>query len=77
MLEIAYGQHGMITRLKWRQDNSLQKRMPTTLWNPDRFHVLTMLHDGASFSAPWFINEDLIPLVETFFLIGGMSGKDN
>jgi hypothetical protein len=41
--------------------------MSTVLWHPHGFYAMTMLHGGASFDAPWFIDQSLIPLVVKSF----------
>jgi hypothetical protein len=41
--------------------------MLTVLWNPHGFHVVTMLPLGASFNASWFIDQNLVPLLDRFF----------
>jgi hypothetical protein len=51
--------------------------MPIVLWNPHGFHFMVMLHAGASFDAPWFTDQNLIPLVEKSLPMGGMSDKEN
>jgi hypothetical protein len=47
------------------------KTMLTVLWNPDGLHVVTMLPPGESFNASWFIDQNLVPLVQSFFPSGG------
>jgi hypothetical protein len=47
-----------------------RKSMPSVLWNSHGFHVMTMLHARASFASPWFIDQNLILLVEKFFSMG-------
>jgi hypothetical protein len=54
-----------------------RKNMPTVLWNPHEFHVMTMMRAGESFDAPWFIDQNLIPLAEKFSSMGGMPDKKN
>jgi hypothetical protein len=49
--------------------------MLTVLWNPHGFHVVTMLPPGASFNAPWLIDENLVPLLDKFFSTGWNSGQ--
>jgi hypothetical protein len=44
-----------------------RKSILTVWWNPRRFHVLTMLPPGASFNSSWFIDQDLVPLLDRFF----------
>jgi hypothetical protein len=46
------------------------KTMLTVLWNPDDFHVTTMLPLGELFHASWFIDQNLVPLVQSFFPSG-------
>jgi hypothetical protein len=38
------------------------------VWNPHMFHVITMLPSRVSFKVSWFVDENLAPLVEKFFL---------
>jgi hypothetical protein len=47
-----------------------KKRMLTVLRNPHDFRVVTMLPPGESFNASWFINQNLVPLVQSFFPSG-------
>jgi hypothetical protein len=42
------------------------KNIPTALYNPHWFRVMTKLHEGESFNGPWFIHQNLIPLVKKF-----------
>jgi hypothetical protein len=35
-----------------------------------------MLHSSASFDAPWFIDQNLLPFVEQFCLMPGMLDKE-
>jgi hypothetical protein len=42
--------------------------MLAVVWNPHMFHVVTMLSSRLSFKVSWFIDENLVPLVEEFFL---------
>jgi hypothetical protein len=44
-----------------------QKSMLAGLWNPDAFHVVTILPARHSFRAPWFRDQNLQPLVDKFF----------
>jgi hypothetical protein len=44
--------------------------MLTVLWNAHGFHVVTMLSPDESFSAAWFIGQNLVPLVQSFFPSG-------
>jgi hypothetical protein len=44
--------------------------MLTVLWNPHGFHVVAMLPSGVLFNATWFIEQNLVPLFEAFFLNG-------
>jgi hypothetical protein len=53
-----------------------RKSMPTVLWNPHGFPVMTMLHSRVLFDAPWFVDQNLIPLVEKFCLLDRMSDKE-
>jgi hypothetical protein len=43
------------------------KSVLTALWNPHGFHVVIMLPPGASFNATWFIEQNLVPLLDAFF----------
>jgi hypothetical protein len=45
------------------------------LWNPDGFHVVTMLPPRTSLNIPWFINEHLVLLVEKFPPAGWSAGR--
>jgi hypothetical protein len=42
--------------------------MLTVLRNPHTPHVVTMLPSRVSFNTSWFIGENLVSLLETFFL---------
>jgi hypothetical protein len=44
-----------------------RKRMLTVLWNPHGFHVVTMLPPGALFNTTWFIEQNLVSLLDAFF----------
>jgi hypothetical protein len=46
------------------------KSMLTVLWNPQGFHVVTMLPPGELSNASWFIDQNLLPLVQSFFPSG-------
>jgi hypothetical protein len=48
--------------------------MLTVSWNPHVFHVVTILPARASLNALWFINGNLVPLVEKFFPAGWSTG---
>jgi hypothetical protein len=52
-----------------------QRSMSTILWNPDGFHVVTILPAGQSFTAPWFIDRNLQPLIDKFFPDGRRPGE--
>jgi hypothetical protein len=39
-------------------------------WNLHSVHVMTMLPPGKSFNASWFIDQNLVPLVQSFFPFG-------
>jgi hypothetical protein len=43
------------------------KSLLIVLCNPYGFHVIAMLPSTASFNTSWFMDENLIPLVEKFF----------
>jgi histone-lysine N-methyltransferase SETMAR len=43
------------------------KTMPMILWNPHGFQIVTMLPPGESFNASWFIDQNLIRLIQSFF----------
>jgi hypothetical protein len=47
-----------------------KKTMLTVLWNLHGFHVVTMLPSGELFNVLWFIDQDLVPLVQSFFASG-------
>jgi hypothetical protein len=47
------------------------RTMLTVFWNRDRFQVVTILPTGASFNGIWFINGNLMPSRDHFFLGGG------
>jgi hypothetical protein len=44
--------------------------MPTVVWNLYGYHVVTMLPPRTLFNASWFIDVNLVPLVEKFFPAG-------
>jgi hypothetical protein len=44
--------------------------MLTILWNPHKHRVVTMFPPIASFIASWFIDGNVVPLVERFFAAG-------
>jgi putative flippase GtrA len=46
------------------------KTMLMVLWNPHGFHVVTMLPLGESFNASWFIDQNIVPLIQSFFPSG-------
>jgi hypothetical protein len=48
----------------------------TVLWNPHSFPVVNMLPPGESFNASWFIDQNLVPLVKTFFHLAGAQGNN-
>jgi histone-lysine N-methyltransferase SETMAR len=52
-----------------------RKSMLTVLWNPHGFHVVTMLPPRASFTAPWLIDGNLVPLLDKFFPTGWSPGQ--
>jgi hypothetical protein len=39
--------------------------MLTVVWNPHGFHVVTMLLSGASINGLWFIDQNLVPVLDT------------
>jgi hypothetical protein len=41
--------------------------MLAVLWNPQGFHAVAMLSPRVSFNVSWFIDGNLVPLVENFF----------
>jgi hypothetical protein len=43
-----------------------RKSILTILWNPHGFSVVTILPPGASFNASWFIDQNLVPLLDRF-----------
>jgi hypothetical protein len=49
--------------------------MMTVLWNFQGFHVVTMLPPRTSFNASWFIDVNLVPLLENFFLAWWSAGQ--
>jgi hypothetical protein len=78
LVETGYGQHGMRTGLKWKTGPvPPEKACQLFCVIPREFCLLTILHAGISFDAPWFIDQNLIPLIEKFFPMGGMSDKEN
>jgi hypothetical protein len=52
-----------------------QKTMLTVLWNPDGFHVAMILPARHSFTAPWFIDQNLQPMIDKFFQNGRRPGQ--
>jgi histone-lysine N-methyltransferase SETMAR len=46
------------------------KTMLTVLWNPHGFHVVTMLPPGESLNALRFRDQNLAPLIQSFFPSG-------
>jgi hypothetical protein len=52
-----------------------RKSVLTALWNHHGFHVVTMLPQRASFIASWFIDGNMVYLVEKFFPVGWSSGR--
>jgi histone-lysine N-methyltransferase SETMAR len=44
--------------------------MLTVRWNPHCFHVVTMFPPVESFNASYFIDQNLVPLVQSFFPSG-------
>jgi hypothetical protein len=46
------------------------KILLTVLWNPHGIHVVTILSLGESFNASWFTDQNLVPLVQSFFPSG-------
>jgi hypothetical protein len=52
-----------------------QKSMSTVLWNPDGFQAVTILPTRQSFTAPWFIDQNLQPLIDKFFPDGQRPGE--
>jgi histone-lysine N-methyltransferase SETMAR len=51
------------------------KTILTFLWNPHGFHVAIRLPPGDSFNASWFIDQNLVPLVQGFFHLAGVQDK--
>jgi hypothetical protein len=51
------------------------KDMVTVFWNPDGFHVVTILPKGASFNTAWFTDGNLVPLRDQFFPGGRRPGQ--
>jgi histone-lysine N-methyltransferase SETMAR len=49
--------------------------MLAALWNLHGFHVVAMLPQGESFNASWFIDQNLVPLVQSFFPSGWSPSK--
>jgi hypothetical protein len=74
MIETEYEQRGMKTRLKSKWNRCVQKSMPTALWNPQGFHVVTMHPPRASFNASCFIDGKVVPWLENSFRLGGVQG---
>jgi hypothetical protein len=70
MFEIEYRQYEMKMHMKSKRDRCVEKSMVTVLWNPYRFHIVTILPSRASFDASWFIHGSLVSLVEKFFPAG-------
>jgi hypothetical protein len=54
---------------------AFRKRMLTVFGNLHGFHVITMLPPIASFNASWFIDGNLVSLVENFFPVGRSTGR--
>jgi hypothetical protein len=52
-----------------------QKSMSTISWNPDGFHIATILPARESFTAPWFIDQNLQQLIDKFFPNGRRPGE--
>jgi hypothetical protein len=44
--------------------------MLTVVWNPHGFHVVSILLPRGLFNAPWFMDGNLVPLLERFFPAG-------
>jgi histone-lysine N-methyltransferase SETMAR len=44
--------------------------MLAVFWNPDGFHVVPIWPASHSFTAPWFIDQNLQPLIDKFFQNG-------
>jgi hypothetical protein len=51
------------------------KNMLIVLWKPHGFHVVTTLHLGASHNAATFIDQNLVPLIAKFYLLGWNQGQ--
>jgi hypothetical protein len=49
--------------------------MLSVLWNPDGFHVVTVLPARHSFTPPWFIDQTLQPLIDKFIQNGRHPGQ--
>jgi hypothetical protein len=49
----------------------------TVLWKPHGFHVVTRLPPGESFNASWFIDQNLVLLVHSFFPYGWSPKQGN
>jgi hypothetical protein len=47
-----------------------KKHMLTVFWNPDGFQVVAILPKGVWFNAAWFIDGNLVPSADHFFLGG-------
>jgi hypothetical protein len=50
-----------------RRTVASRKSILAVLWNSHGFHVVPILPLRASFNASWFIDGNLVPLVEKFF----------
>jgi hypothetical protein len=44
-----------------------EKHMFIVFWNPDVFNIVMIVLEKASFSAPWFVDGNFVPLRDKFF----------
>jgi hypothetical protein len=75
MFEIEYGQHGMKTHVKSKTAPLPPDKIRRLSMESPWFHVAAMLPPRASFNASWFIDGNLVSLVEKFFSAGWSAGK--
>jgi hypothetical protein len=52
-----------------------EKHMRAVFWNPDGFHVVTILPRVASFNTGWFTDGNLVPLRDQFVSGGRRPGQ--
>jgi hypothetical protein len=57
----------MKMHLKWRAGSLHPESMSIVLWNIHWFHVMIRLPLEAWFNASWFVDQNLIPLLDRFF----------